>query len=78
VAWQTCHVHDAVDDDPLIDRLVVVPTARARGVGRMVARLTRDDGVFARVFFYDDGTWGVFERALVVACPPGVWAKEPA
>lgn len=64
--------------DPLIDRLVVVPSARARGVGRMVSLVVRDDEAYARVFFYDDGTWGVFERALVVACPPGVWSKETA
>jgi hypothetical protein len=61
--------------DPLLGRLVVVPDARARGVGRLVACVPGEHGPLARVFFYDDGTWGLFARERVVTAPPGVWNK---
>jgi hypothetical protein len=63
-------------NDALFGRLVVVPTARARGVGRFVACIENENGPMARVFFYDDGTWGFFARDLILEAPPGVWRKE--
>lgn len=56
--------------------LVVVPMKPGRGVGRLERLL--DEGALARVFFYDDGSFGVFPLDDVEPAPPGVWDKNQA
>jgi hypothetical protein len=58
--------------------LVVVPSRRALGVGRLERVLDADDGARARVWFYDDGSFHVVPLGDVAPCPAGVWdRKEP-
>ena len=58
--------------------LVVVPSCPARGVGRVERMVPDADPPQVRVFFYDDGTFGVFAHTDVIPAPPGVWDKAPA
>ena len=65
--------------------LVVIPSRPNRGVGRLERWLpplcdadahghhSEDRG---RVFFYRDGSFGVFTREEIVSAPPGVWPSN--
>lgn len=57
--------------------LVVVPSRRALGVGRLerVLKNAEGDGSLARAFFYDDGSFHVVPLDEVLPCPPGVWDR---